>query len=271
MDFSFQLHSFRRDVSNFSILKYRNFEGYLVTGQHSGTHWLKYMLSCAIAHQIGRPIPAHTENSNSNDFIGHPKHKRMYPEAPRIASTHQIPHRLYDSRIFRSVAYTPPTAVLVRDMQHALVSYYEKWRLKLDMPFSEFLKGDKTGHNHWADIWWHIRFYNRWGRTMERFPDSTFYMNYENLRERSAAELHRIFKHFNVEISDESIEFAIFESSREKMAAKAGVEQEAGNGQFVRFDKRDPLEWYSHEDTQFFKDTINENLEYFYGYDYLNR
>lgn len=270
MDTSFRLHSFRRDVSNFSILKYRDFEGYLVTGQHSGTHWLKYMMSCAIAHKIGKPIPANTENSNSNDYIGHPKHTRMYPEAPKIASTHQIPHRLYDSRIFRSMAYTPPTVVLVRDMQHALVSFYEKWSKKLDMPFSDFLQGDKTGHNHWADIWWHIRFYNRWGRTMSRFPDSTIFLNYENLKDHAKEELHRIFEHFDVSISDEDIEFAINEGTREKMAAKAGILQEQGNGQFVRFDKRDPLEWFSKEDTKFFKETIAENLEYDFGYKYLD-
>ena len=45
----FRWHCWRRDVSNFAMLKYRDFDGFLVTMQHSGTHWLKYILSTSLA------------------------------------------------------------------------------------------------------------------------------------------------------------------------------------------------------------------------------
>ncbi|WP_025899604.1 sulfotransferase domain-containing protein [Sneathiella glossodoripedis] len=265
MDTVFRFHAFRRDISNFSILKYRDFEGYLVTGQHSGTHWLKYMLSCAIAHKHGYPTPKHTDNAKSNDFIGHPKHKPLYPDTPRIASTHQIPHRLYDSRLVRTFVQVPPSAILFRDIRHALVSFYEKWHGNtLNMSFSEFLRGDKNGHQHWADIWWHIRFYNRWGRTIERFPEHSITLYYEDLKADAQNQMSRIFSHFGIDMPQDSLAFAVSESSREKMAAKADSEK------FVRFDKRDPLEWYSQDDMDFFKKTISENLKYAHGYNYLD-
>jgi hypothetical protein len=226
------------------------------------------MLSCAIAHHYGHPVPKYTNNNDSNDFIGHPKHKPMYEDTPRIASAHHIPHRLYDSRIFRAIAAPAPTAFLVRDIRHAVVSYYEKWQTKLDMPFSEFLQGDKTGNSHWADIWWHIRFYNRWGRVMSRFPRDTCLLRYEDVQKNSKQELSRIFDHFNVEIEEKDLDFAIGEGSKENMAAKSGVDVKEGAGQYVRLDKRDPLDWFSEDDMKFFKSVIDENLKYRFGYNY---
>ena len=35
------LHSFNREMTNWSLIKHRDWDGYLVTGQHSGTHWIK--------------------------------------------------------------------------------------------------------------------------------------------------------------------------------------------------------------------------------------
>ena len=43
------------DVSNFFLYQYRDVDAFLITGKNSGTHWLKFMLSCALA--TGPPSP----------------------------------------------------------------------------------------------------------------------------------------------------------------------------------------------------------------------
>ncbi len=270
MNLHFRLHCLERELSNFSILKYRDFQGYIVTGQHSGTHWLKYLMSCAIAHKYNLPVPQYTSNDKSNDFIGHPKHKRIYPQCPRIASTHQIPHALYDSRILRKLIYIPPTVLMVRDIRPALVSNFEKWTKKYNVSFSTYLRGDISEKKYIADIWWFIRFFNRWGRIHKRFPENTLVIHYEDLLTDTQSLLQRIFNHINIDISEADLIFAVKESSREKMAAKAADESKPGQGQFVRQDKREPLEWFSQTDINFFEKTIRENLRYDFGYNFFN-
>ena len=43
----FLLQIAQADVSNFFLYQYRDVDAFLITGKNSGTHWLKFMLSCA--------------------------------------------------------------------------------------------------------------------------------------------------------------------------------------------------------------------------------
>ena len=270
MNIHFYLHSLNRDIGNLSILKYRDFDGYIVSGQHSGTQWFKYLLSCAIAHKFDLPIPEHTSNSHSNDFIGHPKHQRKYPQTPRIASTHQIPHSLYDSRILRKFLSFPNTVLLVRDIRACLVSNYEKWKVKYDVPFSTYLLGDISEKKYVADIWWFMHFFNRWGRVIKRFPEKNLVINYEKLQEDTLGEIKKVFNHFDLDVSDESILFAINEATRDKMSVKTGEDYKLGEGHFVRQDKRHFSEWYTESDKEMLKSILENNLIYDFGYDFDN-
>lgn len=99
---------------------------------------------------------------------------------------------------------------------------------------------------------------------MARFPDHSIELYYEDLKTDAKEQMRRIFDHFGIDMPDESLEFAVSEGSREKMAAKADSEK------FVRFDKRDPLEWYSAQDMDFFRKTMSQNLKYYHGYNYLD-
>jgi len=83
MNRRFAFHAWRRDLGNLALFKYRDFQGFIVSGQNSGTKWLKSMLSLAIAHHFALPPPAFSNNADSNDFIGHPRHQRRYPQTPR--------------------------------------------------------------------------------------------------------------------------------------------------------------------------------------------
>lgn len=161
-DRRFALHCLNRDWTNFAMLRYRDYQGFLVTGQNSGTQWLKFMLSLALAAEHGVEPPKYFNNASSNDIIGHPKHKRKYPQLPRIASAHSIPHAalptLYGSMNF------PPYVVLVRDIRGALISNYAKWRERYQVPFDVYVAGDPSGESYVCDVWWYVRFLNAWGR-----------------------------------------------------------------------------------------------------------
>jgi hypothetical protein len=262
----FRWHCRRRDLSNFAMLKYRDFDGFLVTMQHSGTHWLKYMMSVAIADQLDLPPPRYVHNDSSNDFIGHPKHARRYRQAPRIASTHSIPHALLDSPIVRRMAKFPHYAVLVRDMRAALVSNYEKWKERYDVPFSEYLLGDPSGKRYVMDIWWCLHFLNRWSRVRARFPDETLIVKYERLNEDPAAAIERVFAHFGITIARDHIQHAVDEGSKEKMAARLDPDDPVRN--IVRDSREPPGAWFSADDRRFFDTALARYLNDDFGYDY---
>ena len=266
MNLSFYWHCRRRDLSNFALLKYRDYDGFLITMQHAGTHWLKYMMSTAIANQLGLPPPRYIHNASSNDFIGHPKHPRQYPQAPRIASSHSIPHALVDSSTVRAALNFPRYAILVRDIRAALVSNYEKWKVRYAVSFSEYLRGDFSGKRYVMDIWWCLHFLNRWARVRERFPDETLIACYENLEENPVTEIKRVFSHFRVVIAGEHIHGAVRGASKDEMAGKLDPAEPVSN--LIRDDNRPPSAWFNDEDKRFFDETLARYLRADYGYDY---
>lgn len=266
MNSIFHWHCWRRDISNFALLKYRDFDGFLITMQHAGTHWLKYMMSTAIANQLDLSPPRYIHNASSNDFIGHPKHQRLYAHAPRIASSHSIPHALLDSLFVRSMVSFPRYAILVRDVRAALVSNYEKWKSRYDVPFSEYLRGDTSGKRYVMDIWWCLHFLNRWSRVRKRFPDDTLILRYEQLLEDPVAEIRRVFAHFGISISDTHIVDAVDAGSRQKMANILDPNDPVRN--IIRDDPRPANSWFTADDMRFFKKTVERFLLEDYGYDY---
>ena len=268
MNLSFAFHSWRRDIGNFSLLKYRDFQGFLITGQHSGTHWLKYMLSLALADRYDLPPPQHTNNPDSNDFIGNPKHPRKYTHTPRLASSHNIPNPLMRTGITHKFVKFPPYVILVRDIRAALVSHYEKHKERYDIDFSRFVRGNPAGDRHWADIWWHIRFCNSWGKINRLVPDNTLVVHYEQLQQDPMSHLVQIRDFFKLDLHDSNLEFGVEHSSKKDMAAREKEKPEEKSYRFIRFDSRDPLSWYAEEDIRQFRAILDAHLKYRFDYDY---
>ena len=265
---AFHWHCLRRDVSNFALLKHRHFDGFLITMQHSGTHWLKYMMSSALALQLELPSPRFVHNDSSNDFIGHPRHPRRYPDAPRLASTHSVPHALFDSRLLRLGLglYLPPYVVLVRDLRAALVSNYEKWKERYGVSFKTYLRGDPRGRRYIFDIWGGMHFLNRWARVAQRFPAATFEVRYEDLQARPEVLLGRIFAHFDIAVAAQHIAAAVAAGSKASMADKLDPASPIRN--IIRDDQRPPADWYDAEDREFFDAAVTRCLVDNHGYDW---
>jgi hypothetical protein len=263
-DRRFALHCANRDWTNFALLRYRDFQGFLVTGQNSGTQWLKYMLSLAIAAEYGVEPPQYFNNASSNDIIGHPKHKRKYQQLPRIASAHSIPHAalplLYGTMKF------PPYVVLVRDMRDALISNYAKWRERYQVPFDVYVAGDPSGERYVCDAWWYVRFLNAWGRMATQYPERVLTLRYEDLRKTPAQGLRAIARHFDITLSDAAIETAVQGSSKSAMQAR---EDPKTGEKVIRVDagnETDPV--FGPHERGILARILKANLRYDFGYDY---
>ncbi len=264
MSLRFHYHCLRRDISNFSLLRHRDYTGFLISMHQSGTHWLKHMLATAIAARHDLPPPRY---SHANDIIGGVHDARSQIRGPRLVSSHSIPHLLVASRIARKWMPLPPYVVLVRDIRSSLVANYEKWQQHYGCSFSEFLRGDMGGKRFNNDLWWCIRFCNAWGRVAQGFPEQTLVVGYEALQTDPLPELVRIDGFWKLDLGSAALAQGISESSKDKMAAKRDPDTPSGVT-VVRQDQRPADEWFNSEDRIFFSSQCRALLRHDFGYDY---
>ena len=258
----FHYHSWRRSWSNFSLLRHRACDGHLVSMHQSGTHWLKFMLANAMAYQFGTPPP---EFNHANDIIGGPRDAQVYPQLPRLVSSHTVPHYIATLAAVHRHFRLPPYVLLLRDMRVALVSNYHKWRDRYGIPFAEFLSGDPSGAIFNSDIWWAIRFLNGWGDVYANAAPRIVVVKYEDLAVDAAAELRRVAAHFNLALSAAAIAAGVEASSKSAMQDKHDPARPPGA---VRDDCADPFANYSAADRELFERLSGRYLRHRFGYDY---
>jgi hypothetical protein len=265
-DAAFRAHCLERDSTNLGLLRYRDYQGFLVTGQHSGTHWVKWMLSHALAAKYGVPPPRYYNNASSNDLIGHPKHPRQYPDLPRIASTHTIPPYALQWGWVRGLFPLPPYVVVVRSIPDVMISNYEKWRgVRYHMDFSTYVAGDPTSKSYVCDVWWYVHFLNRWGEIARRFPQQTLVLKYEDFRDDPLANLAKIDRQFGLNLGEAALAAGVAAGSKANMAAHQdpNVEERAvrpeGQGEAV----------FSDADRALMQGILDRNLRHDFGYGYF--
>lgn len=265
MDLAFRLHCLGKELSNYSLLRHRDFQGHLVTGKNSGTHWVKYMICLALAEAFDVAPPAFVNADATDDFMGHPKKVRPQPGMPRLASSHTIPGLGYESALARLSGPVPPVALLVRDLRCVLISHFEKWKDTYGVDWLTYLQGRKGHRGFRCDIWWYMQFLNRWGDALRARPREIILLKYEGMRENPADGLGRILFHFGLDIEPEVIARAIAASSKDAMAEKVDPDFP----ERVIDQREDRLErYFNGEADVFFKATLRENLRHSFGYDY---
>jgi hypothetical protein len=264
-DLRFALHCANRDTTNFSMLRYNGFQGHLATGKNSGTHWVKYMLSLAIAAEYGVPPPRYFNSAASNDIIGHPKHKRKYSHLPRIASSHSIPNVALNWKWVHRAMSLPAYVVVVRDMRDALISNYVKWRETYGVPFDVYVAGDPSAQRYICDVWWYIHFMNRWGEVATRLQDKVLTLRYEDLRVSPDAGIRSIARHFGIALSENSIRLAVEGSSKKAMLAHE--DPDARETVISVRAKEDPV--FGPRERAIFDRIVAANLCYDFGYRYF--
>ena len=265
-DFVFRIHGLNRHTTNLALLKYHDFQGFLVTGQNSGTHWIKWMLSHALAHRYGVEPPRYFNNDSSNDLIGHPKHERIHPHLPRIASSHSIPAYAVDWAWLRKIRRPPPYAVVVRDVRDVLISNYEKWRADYGLPFSRYVPGDPRGKAFVCDVWWYMRFMNRWGDIARRHPQETLVLRYEDFRKDPLENLRRLARHFRLDLSDTDLLAGVAVGSKEYMMARQDPQI---TERPIRPDGVEGAR-FSARDLKVLTGILDRNLKHDFGYRYFS-
>ncbi len=258
--------SLNRALFNPPTLRYRHFDGLIATMQHSGTHWLKYMLGLTLAKLYNLPPPA---NIGDGSIVGTLKSPPLYAQIPQIVSTHSIPHILLRSRTFFRILYFPRYLILVRDIRAVLVSHYERRKGQYDVDFPTYLRGDVRGKTYRHDIWTRIRWLNGWGAVVEHHPEQTAVLKYEDLKADTRGELTRVCDYFKINgVTPDLLDQVIAASSKEEMAKRLDPQWTGAKWKAVRMDPRPSEEWYSDEDRRFVAELCRRNLKYTFGYQY---
>ncbi len=261
----FMIRILRSDLANFFPLQHRHADALLITGKNSGTHWLKFMLSCAIAEQYGVPPPTHASGDRANAIIGtEPRHQRG-PRLPCIAASHTVPSVAFRWRWCRALLPHPPVVVLVREVHAAMASHYLKWQERIGQPLSTYVRGDPSGRRYKADVWWYIRFFNRWGDLARARPNDVLIVRYEDLQADTGACLRRIAAHMRVNLSDAAFAQALRFAGREVIRAMLDpAETEIA----VPPDGASAAIVYSRNDTAFLRNATARYLRHDFGYGY---
>jgi hypothetical protein len=259
----FAVRVLRADLANFFLLQYRTCDAFLITGKNSGTHWVKFMLSCAIARQYGVPPPARSSGREGDAIIGHPRWPSVHPGLPRIGSSHSIPSVAFSWRL--AGLDHAPVVVLVRDIRDALASNYVKWRERYGVPFSQYLAGDPSGRRFVADVWWYVHFFNRWGDVARARPGKVLIVRYEDVQAAPAEWLRRVASHMGVALGEAALAAAMEYAERDAVLARL----DPAYGEVIIPDAAARAEVaFSGADTALLDQILRRHLRHSLGYDY---
>ena len=259
------LRGLRLDVGSFHLIHYRSLQGVLATGKHSGSHWLKWMLTNALARQYGVAPPAYSSGPAADAIVGHPSLPWNYPSLPRIGHTHTIPSRLLNAPGLRAIPL-PRVVVLVRDIPEALVSHYMKRVHRHGMTLSEYAMRPAPGRRRGpADAWWYINFFNRWGAFAAAHPDDTLIVRYEDMQADVGRCLRRVADHFRLDLGPEAIEAGLAVSAREAIQQRLDPK---GREIVVPAEEDRKAISLAPDAAGFLREVLADRLRYDFGYGY---
>ena len=112
----------------------------------------------------------------------------------------------------------PPVVLLVRNIPDALTSYFFKWReAKALGALGDYVA--RAPRRQGVDVWWFIRFFNRWGALQRTFPDRVLVVRYEDLQADPGTWIARIWSHWGVTLDEADLAAALAVRTREAVAA----------------------------------------------------
>nr|WP_321439535.1 sulfotransferase domain-containing protein [uncultured Hyphomonas sp.] len=253
--------------TNFSVLRHGAFDGVLVTSKNSGTHWLKYMLAVALAETYGIEPPEYFSENAVRPYIGWPKDAPVFPQLPRLAFSHTIPHRLADWGWARGLAKLPPYVLAVRHPMSILASHHAKWEYDIKVDWLTYLEGDPAGSKYRCDLYWLARFWNRWGEVLARHGESILVVHYEDTLRDPRKVLEAVDRHWGLKLSPASIDAALKAGTKEAMAEKVDPDAEPN---VLQNRKTSLSDLFSGEALDIYQRKIGELFRHDLGYDLLS-
>lgn len=252
--------------TNFSVLRHGQFDGLLVTSKNSGTHWVKYMLAVALAETHGLPHPPFFSENAVRPYIGWPKDAVTFPELPRLAFSHTIPHRLADWSWSRNLAGLPNYVLCIRHPTAILASHHAKWAYDIQVDWLTYLKGDPAGSAYRCDLYWLARFWNRWGKISKAYPGTILTVHYEDTQADPRATLEAIARHWQIALTPSAIEVALAAGTKDAMEAKTDPTAEPN---VLQRRKQSLPDLFSGEALAVYKERVSTLFSFDLGYDLM--
>tara|TARA_R110000824_G_scaffold32613_2_gene105190 strand:+ start:40 stop:864 length:825 start_codon:yes stop_codon:yes gene_type:complete len=253
--------------NNYSVLRHGAFDGMLVTSKNSGTHWLKYMLAIAIADTHGIARPKYFSENAVRPYIGWPKDKPTFPDIPRLAFSHTIPHRLADWGWARRAANLPPYVLAVRHPMAILASHHAKWEYDIKVDWLTYLKGDPGGKRYRCDIYWLARFWNRWGDVLADAPDRVLTVHYEDTLKDARAVLEAVAAHWSLDLAPAAIDAALAAGTKAEMAKHTDPDAEPN---VLQNRKTALADLFTGEAMDLYREQVKTLFRHDLGYDLLS-
>jgi hypothetical protein len=213
----FRVRVLRADLGNFGPVQHRYADGFVFSGKNSGSHWVKYMLSLALAEKHGLQPPLFCSGREADRIVGRADRARCGQGFPQVATSHTIPSILLAWVPLPRFVRQPPIVLLVRDIPDALVSGYRKWQDRYRVGLTEFVQGDPAGKRYIADVWWYIHFFNRWSAIRRRQPERVLLVRYEELVADPERWIRQIASHLQLGLSEESLTRAAGLATKHRM------------------------------------------------------
>jgi hypothetical protein len=193
---------------------------------------------------------------------------------PRIQHSHKGYSVLYrNSRV----------VLLVRDLRDSMVSSYDTYAggIDPDMDFSSFLRADGVDGRYHRTLKRRVAFLNSWHENRDNLEDLLI-VRYEDLKRDTVSEVRSVLEFVGIEaVTDELVadvvEFGSFENMQrledpaesQPERSFASNQTDEDEGQKINEGRSDRWrEYFSDDDIEHFKQYVDENLVYEYGYDY---
>ena len=216
-DLRFRIRVLRADLGNFGLIQHRYVDGFLISGKNSGSHWIKYMLSLALAEKHGLEPPRYCSGREADRIVGRAERGKLGRGYPLIATSHTIPSILLCLLPLPRLVRQPPIVLLVRNIPDALRSNAFKWQDRHRATPSEYAAGDPSGRRFVADAWWYAHFFNRWGMFYRCHPERVLLVHYEDVLADASACVRRIADHLRLDLSIAQISTAAANASKDHM------------------------------------------------------
>lgn len=261
---AFQTKDRKERWTNFSVLRHGAFDGFFVSSKNSGTHWMLYMFSVALADTYGIPRPVYFSENATRPYVGFATDAPVFEQLPRLGKSHSIPHQLADWAWVRKVVKLPPYVLCVRHPMGILASHYAKWQDDIQVSWLDYLRGDPAGKRFRCDLYWIARFWNRWGDLHAAFPGGVRVLQYEATRANPRAALEAMAQHWGVTLKPEAIQAALEAGTKEAMAKRIDPAAEPN----VLQNRRETLdELFTGEAIEIYAGRIRELVRQDLGYD----
>ncbi|MFB6346080.1 MAG: sulfotransferase domain-containing protein [bacterium] len=233
----------------------------------SGTHWLRFMLAKGLVERFG--LEYDFTGIKARDLI---PSFRMKSDRFLYNNRSDIPRIQHSHDFYSPIYWNRRVIFLIRDLRDSLASHYERYATwsDEDVSFADFLRQRNLDYYDVKSLQWRVEFLNSWGSSRDKLSDFLL-VKYENLKEEPRNKLREIFNFLEFGTPAEKlIETVVKFGSRDNMRTleREGEPDPEGTPKVHKAEVARHEPHFSESDYEYFREYIQTNLNYDFGYDY---